>query len=908
MIPTARQLLIKFPPEIIGLMTLLRMPEPRLQQSPKGERLVRSMLIPEEHTDAFWRHWRRNRVAFAKTGVNVVKSNGDWSIRQTLLPSGALDADDEKFSRSLMGEQQEWMALESEIVHFAPPPLPPHLEAMLKDYQIPCARQLLYALRTYGGAWDCSDMGWGKAQPLSEPILTPHGWTTMGEVQAGSYVMGSDGLPTQVVSVYPQGFREVYQVTFNDGTTTRCCEEHLWTVRTGCQKFRGEGYKTKSLKELRYDLKEKSGNMKWHIPIAAPVEFKSSCVPMEPYLMGLLLGDGCFRGATITISTGDEEIAEFCEEQAKGYGLKLVKRGRYDHAFAGTRAKASNPLLNAIRGMGLHMLYSCQKFVPKPFMTASLQDRLSLLQGLMDSDGWVCPDGLKTQFCTVSPMLAEHVADLVRSLGGIARISTKIPTFTHKGIKKEGMMAFQISIAMKQCPFRLTRKARRWKAHTKYTGCKAIRAIEPAGMEECRCIKVAASDHLYITKDYILTHNTYQTSAACVAFGKRPGIICPVSVKSDWKETLAKFGISPLFVESWESLSLGGTRWCKRAGEGIAWTLPDNVLVIADEAQAARHAHVSWAGRMILALARQEIPTICSSATMAISPVEMLATGAIIKLHDGTKAGFDRFAVANGCLKSGGAWAFDKTNASALVRLHRQIFPRRGARGRIETLGDKFPKTEIICKMIAVKDEERDTIRKAYTDAAKMISRLEKQGDLRAAKMAGLQQWQKAYHASEMILVPYIADMMKESKAEGWHCPVFLNFDDTREKMMELLGTRCSVYGGMDEEARKQSIRMFQSDESPFIVCNLRAGGVGTSMHDTRGEFARRAFLFPFPQALKMKQGFGRVQRTNGVTASQQIVPWVADTPQVQICASVRTSLSNLDSLNDGLLTPNHRF
>ena len=136
---------------------------------------------------------------------------------------------------------------------------------------------------------------------------------------------------------------------------------------------------------------------------------------------------------------------------------------------------------------------------------------------------------------------------------------------------------------------------------------------------------------------------------------------------------------------------------------------------------------------------------------------------------------------------------FDKRNSSALVRLHRQIFPRRGARGKIETLGDKFPKTEIITRMIDVAQEEREKIIKAYHDAAKLIERLERQGDLRAAKMAGLQQWQKAYHASEMVLVPYIAAMVKEAINEGWHCPAFMNFDDTREKMMETLGTTCTM-------------------------------------------------------------------------------------------------------------------
>ena len=564
LLPTSHRLQLMFPPSIVGLFSTLRMPEPReMNITNKGMRLFRSAAIDEAHSEQFWKLWRRCNADFAMCGLKVRRTQGQWYVTQTLLPSGVLDEEDERYYRTLKGDQQAMLALETEIVHFDPPPLPAHLEAMLKEYQIPCARQILYALRTYGGAWDCSDMGYGK---------------------------------------------------------------------------------------------------------------------------------------------------------------------------------------------------------------------------------------------------------------------------------------------------------------------------------------------------------TYQTAAAAIAFGKRPAIICPKSVKADWKDTLKKFNVSPLFVETWEAMALGSTPWAKRIGEGIAWNLPDNVIVIADEAQAARHAHVSWAGKMILALARQEIPTICASATIAMSPSEMLATGAIIGLHDGTRDGFARFASNYGCLNTGGTWMFDKRNSSALVRLHRQVFPRRGARGKIETLGDKFPKTEIITRMIDVAQDEREKIIKAYHDAAKVIERLERQGDLRAAKMAGLQQWQKAYHASEMVLVPYIAAMVKEAINEGWHCPVFMNFDDTREKMMETLGTTCTIHGAMNEQQRTHAKALFQSDESPVIVLNLKAGGTGVSLHDTIGNFPRKSFIFPFSQAIKMKQGFGRVQRTNGVTASQQIIPWVTETPQVQICASVRASLANLDSLNDGLLTPKLRF
>ncbi len=143
------------------------------------------------------------------------------------------------------------------------------------------------------GALVAHDMGLGKAQPLSAKLLTLTGWKTMGVMRVGDVVVNGDGGVLIVRGVYPQGVKEVYVVRFTDGSITKCCIDHLWAVRTPTQKYRGQGFQIMSLGEIvDAGLKWEGVGHKWFIPMVNPVEFPVVDVPLDPYLLGSLLGDG----------------------------------------------------------------------------------------------------------------------------------------------------------------------------------------------------------------------------------------------------------------------------------------------------------------------------------------------------------------------------------------------------------------------------------------------------------------------------------------------------------------------------------------------------------------------------------------------------------------------------------------
>lgn len=154
----------------------------------------------------------------------------------------------------------------------------------------------------------------------------------MGDLEEGDWVIGSDGRPTQVLGVFPQGRKEVFRVTMTDGSSTLACAEHLWAVRTASDKRRGRPARVLETQEMIGDLRA-AHQYRYELPmLSAPVEFPAREVPMDPYALGLLLGDGCLTGKTTpTFSTTDPELVESLEDGLEG--IRLVPKSGVDYVL-----------------------------------------------------------------------------------------------------------------------------------------------------------------------------------------------------------------------------------------------------------------------------------------------------------------------------------------------------------------------------------------------------------------------------------------------------------------------------------------------------------------------------------------------------------------------------------------------
>jgi ATP-dependent DNA helicase RecG len=371
------------------------------------------------------------------------------------------------------------------------------------------------------------EVGSGKAQPLDSLVLTPQGFRRMGDIAVGDEVVVPTGELATVDGVFPQGERDVWRIVQSDGTSVECDDDHLWIVATSCAWHRGDAPKVMTTREIRMDTFKANGSSKWYIPPAAPVDLDDGVdLPIEPYLFGLLLGDGSFRH-NLRLSSADEEIVESARNVLPpGLDIVPVPGSRCDYTIRMTGPRGgtrTNPVIRVLRELDLWGVGSHGKFIPRMYLNASIKDRLALVQGLMDTDGTVDANGMSISFCSTSRPLAEDVAWLVRSLGGRARVSPK-------------KAAYNVSVALpgEYVPFKLARKAVRLRDRPKYnTYRRGIRAVEYVGRKPVQCISVAHPSHAYVTDHFTVTHNTMVALRAMLGVvdtGGQAAMLAPTEV------------------------------------------------------------------------------------------------------------------------------------------------------------------------------------------------------------------------------------------------------------------------------------------------------------------------------------------------------------------------------------------
>jgi phosphate starvation-inducible PhoH-like protein len=362
----------------------------------------------------------------------------------------------------------------------------------------------------------------GRAQPLAAKVLTPQGWRAIGELAVGDLVVGSDGLPTPVLGVFPQGRKPVFRVTTQDGASTLACGEHLWTVQTPDDRSHHRPARVLQTQDMIGNLRRGSVH-RYELPLVDAVEFVPQDVPMDAYALGLLLGDGCLTTATTpSFATADPELAEALDAALPG--VELFRKTEIDYVLRRTGGGGrggvitANPVTAILRDLQLAGTRSNTKFVPEQYRFNTAAVRLAVLQGLLDSDGGPVRQQSRTcriQYTTCSPQLRDDVVFLVRSLGGVAYwrrrpAEGRQPGLAHGRPVNYRNDAFVLDIRMPGGvqPFRLARKQEIYDACGGGRPMRFIHEIEPAGETETVCIQVGAADSLYVTDDLIVTHNT----------------------------------------------------------------------------------------------------------------------------------------------------------------------------------------------------------------------------------------------------------------------------------------------------------------------------------------------------------------------------------------------------------------
>lgn len=359
----------------------------------------------------------------------------------------------------------------------------------------------------------------GKALTLDTKLLTPYGYIRMGDVKVGDVLIGADGKPTTVTQIYPQGKVPVYDVVFSDGEIVTTCANHNWLAQTQEDRWRRTSrvLTTGDMMRGRLHLGGDEHN-NYSVKYVQPAEFSDKKeLPIAPYLMGVLIGDGSFFGG-LRITNPEKFILDKCQKLLPddecfidySYEKKCPSFAIRAKVVSHSRYRKCPTTLQAIRDLGLAEKNCYAKHIPEQYLWASVEDRWELLRGLMDTDGTASTSGHDASYNTASKVLAEQFVFLVKSLGGAAVIHERMGKYRKNGEIHQTRVNYRIGVVFPEGsqPFSLPRKAARYRPVRKQL-YHFIEDIRPAGYEEAQCICVDSPDHLFVVgDDFIPTHNT----------------------------------------------------------------------------------------------------------------------------------------------------------------------------------------------------------------------------------------------------------------------------------------------------------------------------------------------------------------------------------------------------------------
>ena len=717
------------------------------------------------------------------------------------------------------------------------------------------------------------DMGVGKAESVENKIFTPYGRKRIGDICVGDKVIGSNGKECNVLGVFPQGKKDLYRVTFNDGYSVLVCKDHLWSVKArsfGNNTKNNRNKKsivlsvdqmldktlelslngTKNNTEREYIFKtyfrEKKNNLKWQIPIVSPIEFKNEKkIPLNPYLLGLILGDGGITERGISFTSKDKEIIENIKNILPDNSqINEIKNSKYGFRITRINGK-HNPVIDILTDLKLMGCGSHNKFIPEMYKYGSIEDRLSILQGLMDTDGTcslsngICKG---TEYSTISEQLADDVIEIVHSLGGIARKSSRKTFYTYNGIKKEGKKSYRINIKLQgnMNPFKLKRKSDLYNTPEKYKVGRYIKNIEFEKQGDAICISVDSPDKLYVTEHCIVTHNTTSAVIAAMESGvKKVLIVCPASLKINWEREIKNYSDEKILIvegRKWGSTFkfyiinydiIKNYHTTEKTEESDAYKLIVNEnfnLAIVDEAHYI--SNVSANRTKLMNDILRQIPRVwlLTGTPMTSRPINYYN---LLKIVDSPLAINWQQYVRRYChgfqFRVGDKKIWNTSGASNLDELRERT--KNIVLRRMKT--DILDLPEKIINPIFL--ELKSTF---YDEELEDFMRITKENKHSESISVTINRLMRIRQLISYEKIPYTCELIDKFVDAGKKVIVFTNFTMTLDMLHEKYKKISVVLDGrMPKNKRQESVDKFQNnDKIKIFIGNIKAAGVGITL------------------------------------------------------------------------------
>lgn len=677
----------------------------------------------------------------------------------------------------------------------------------------------------------------------------------MGDINLGTQVFGCDGKAHDVLAIFPQGIKPVYRVAFNDGTSTLAGMEHLWTVRDANRRRKGKGWAVMSTAEilekgLTYKSnpkREQSGRkpiLKWEVPVCKAVEYPEKQFFIHPYILGVLIGDGCLTGKAVEFVNSDADgdihkrIEKLLADEYRLYENRYGTCPRYKITHGST---TKNAYRKALEEYGL-----CQpsehKFIPSQYKLASVEQRKELLAGLMDTDGSV-QKGAKMSYSTISKQLAEDVRILVLSLGGLASVHEY-----HR--ESEGKPTeYRVSMKVPFNPFFTARKREAVRIRKSNYISRYIESVTYERDEECQCIMVDSDEHTYLTDEYLVTHNTLQSIGIVNEAGAFPClVICPSSLKINWQREFEKFtdhramvlndackatwpyhlqmGIFDVAVVNYESLRKFFVYDIK--SQDKTFKLRDVVFnpairifksVIIDESHRVKDPGTQQTILTKGLTIGKEYIILLSGTPVVNKPSDLIAQLAIM----------DRLQEFGGRGKFLAEYEVDGKNLGDLQeKLYGTCLIRREKAKVLTQLPDKTR-----CDLVVgiSNRKEYDT---AYNDLKKYLEEYTECTDQeirRKMRMQALVKFMTLRSLSAIGKVAQAKEFITNFTDGGGKMVVFCSLHEIVDELCRTYPDAVRVTGRDSIQAKQMAVDRFQNDpECKLIVCSIKAAGVGLTL------------------------------------------------------------------------------
>lgn len=426
----------------------------------------------------------------------------------------------------------------------------------------------------------------GKLLVKGTPILTPNGFKNIEDMEIDEEICSWKN-NSRIVNKFYNPKAKIYEIVFSDQTKVQCCEDHLWWVKDwnfgGKKKW--EVLNTKQILDKGLFKKDKI-TRRWEIPVCKPVFFNEQPLKIKPYTIGALIGDGGLTRDSVLLTTRDKIVLDNIKKE--GYNINEKPYGKYTYHILINKKEIPEELKG----------YSYEKRIPKEYLFNSIENRIKLLQGLIDTDGFIdkhfynkkyqnSKNNLFTpvlNYCTTSKKLFEDVKFLVQSLGGVV---SHLDIRKGKYNKKECRIRYNFIIRLpeeiyKQCST-IERKINRVlenKIKNKRVPKRKIIDIQYVGEKEGYCLEVDDINASYLINDCIVTHNTkvILDTGSYLFQNKKIDtliVVAPNGVHRDWINEAV-----PQHMASETDCFIWNGKWGKKEQEKFNYVLNSNKLKV----------------------------------------------------------------------------------------------------------------------------------------------------------------------------------------------------------------------------------------------------------------------------------------------------------------------------------------